>query len=268
MTYPIYHQRPNFESCAACSARTLGMCAPWSADEMGMLSGIKGHRRVVVASTDLYHQGEPCPNYLVVVNGWVGTRVMLDDGTWHMPDFALPGALLGVQAVAGAVMTHSAICLTTVTVCPLPRQRLDDLIATNPQLALRLAHLAACREARLQDHFVNVSGRGARERVAHLLMELFHRIRHRPPSSGDSVQLPLTLAHMGEALNLTDVHLSRMLAILRVQKVASFFRHRLDILDAPAFTRAAGFGSDTGLFEDELPAAPLRKRTAQLNVCH
>ena len=239
------------------------MCAPWTVEEMGMLSGIKGTRRVVAAATDIYHQGEPCPNYLVVVDGWVGTRTMLGDGSWHMPDFALPGALLGVQSVSGSAMTHSAICLTAVTVCPLPRHRLDDLVATNPQLALRLAHLAACREARLQDHFVNVSGRGARERVAHLLMELFHRIRHRPPVDGDSVQLPLTLAHMGEALNLTEVHVSRMLGILRVQEVAHFFRHRLEILDAAAFTRAAGFGDDTGIFEDEMAAAaPLKTAAA------
>ena len=236
------------------------MCAPWTADEMGMLSGIKGNRRVVAAAADLYHQGEPCPNYLVVVDGWVGMRTMLGDGSSHMPDFALPGALLGVQSVSGGAMTHSAICLTAVTVCPLPRHRLDNLVATNPKLALRLAHLATCREARLQDHFVNVSGRGARERVAHLLMELFHRIRHRPPVSGDSVQLPLTLAHMGEALNLTEVHVSRMLGILRVQEVAHFFRHRLEILDAASFTRAAGFGEDTGIFEDEI-AAPASVKT-------
>ena len=240
------------------------MCAPWTADEMGMLSGIKGIRRVAAPATDLYHQGEACTNYLVVIDGWVGTRMMLGDGSWHMPDFALPGALLGVQSVSGSAMTHSAVCLTAVTVCPLPRHRLDDLVATNPQLALRLAHLAACREARLQDHFVNVSGRGARERVAHLLMELFHRIRHRPPVSGDSVQLPLTLAHMGEALNLTEVHVSRMLGILRVQEVAHFFRHRLEILDAAAFTRAAGFGEDSGILDDETTAPALPKKSAPL----
>jgi len=61
----------------------------------------------------------------------------------------------------------------------------------------------------------------------------------------------LTLAHRGEALNLTEVHVSRILGILRVQHVAQFFRHRLEILDAAAFTRAAGFGEDTKIFEDE-----------------
>ena len=258
---PLNHpMRPPIESCAACSARTMGMCAPWSADEMGMLSAIKGRRRVVPIWTDLYRQGEPCPDCFVVVDGWVGTRVILDDGSWHMLDFILPGALLGGQSMVGCAMTHSATCLTAVTVCPFSRRRLDGLVASNSRFALRLLHLAACREERLQDHFINVSGRGARERVAHLLMELFHRVRHRPPSSGDCVEIPLTLAHLGEALNLTEVHVSRMLGILRVQGVAHFFRHKLEILDAAAFTRASGFGIGPEMFGDEPAGVALQSQ--------
>ena len=242
--------QPHVKVCAACSSRPRGVCAPWSAEEMGVLSGIKGHRRTAPARTDLFRQGEPYPDYLVLLDGWVGLRVMLADGSWHMPDFALPGALLGVQPASG-VMIHSATCLTAVSVCPLPRTRLDALTEANPRLGLRLVHLAACREARLQDHFANVTGRAARERLAHLLMELFYRVRRRLPASGDTVQLPITLAHMGEALNLTEVHVSRMLAVLRVQNVIHFLRHTLDILDADAFMRAAGFDGDVAAFGDE-----------------
>ena len=262
MTSPPETPRINRNGCSACSSRTKGLCAPWSADEMGVLSSIKRHRRVAQSRTDLYSQGEPCPDYLVLLDGWVGLRFMLEDGSWHMPDFALPGALLGIQTGSGT-MTHSAACLTTVTVCPLPRARLDALTAANPRLGLRLVHLAACREARLQDHFTNVTGRAARERVAHLLMELFYRVRHRLPGRGDTVQLPITLAHMGEALNLTEVHVSRMLAVLRVQNVLRFFRYKLEILDADAFMRAAGFDGDVAVFEDEATALAVQDRVVQ-----
>ena len=262
MTNPLEIPRPNRNGCSACSSRTKGLCAPWSTDEMGIFASIKGHRRVAQARTDLYRQGELYPDYLVLLDGWVGLRVMLEDGSWHMPDFALPGALLGMQPGSGG-MTHSAACLTTVTVCPLPRIRLDALTAANPRLGLRLVHLAACREARLQDHFTNVTGRAARERVAHLLMELFYRVRRRLPVTGDIVQLPITLAHMGEALNLTEVHVSRTLAVLRVQNVAHFFRYKLTILDADAFMRAAGFDGDIAVFEDEAITVKEHDRAAQ-----
>ncbi len=156
--------------------------------------------------------------------------------------------------MSGRPMTHSAACLGKVVVWPIPRRRLDALAGSVPRVALRLAHVTACREARLQDHFVNIAGREARERVAHFLMELFQRIRHRPPASGDHVLIPLTLSHIGEALNLTEVHVSRTLRTLRIQGVVRFFRQKLDVLDAQAFTRAAGSMGETETFGDELAA--------------
>jgi CRP-like cAMP-binding protein len=46
-----------------------------------MLSGAARRCHVALPSTDLYRQGEPSSNYFVVIEGWVGTRVLLDDGS-------------------------------------------------------------------------------------------------------------------------------------------------------------------------------------------
>ena len=126
----------------------------------------------------LHSPGELCPDYLGLLDGWVGLRVMLAAGSWRMPDFAFPGTLRGVRTGPG-VMTRSAACLTAVPVCPLPRARLDALSAVNPRLGLRLVHLAVRQDAWLQDHVATDTARAARERVAHLLMELFCRVRRR-----------------------------------------------------------------------------------------
>jgi CRP/FNR family transcriptional regulator len=224
----------------------------WSAEENNLLAAINEPQRRYAARSELYRQGFPCPTYFILLEGWVGVRVTLDDGASFMPDCALPGTLLGVQPVAGRAMSHSAVCLTPVSVIPLPRERFDRLSEEYSRFGLRLAHFTACREARLQDHFVNVSGRGARERVAHLLIELFYRTRRRLPVNGDSVQLPLTLAHLGQATGLSEVHVSRVLTILRVQGAIRFSRHRLEVLDADAFRRAAAFDLDEAVFGDEI----------------
>jgi CRP-like cAMP-binding protein len=240
------------DTCASCSARNRGLCGQNSDLEIQLFSAIKGSRRSVPANRDLYRQGDRFDEYLIVLEGWVATRVMLKAGSWRIPDFALPGSLLGVQPYASVAMNHSAITLTPVTVCPLPRNRLDALARRNGAIGLRLAHLAACREARLLSHFANIAGRAARERVAHLLVELFYRGQRRLPSKpGDTAMIPLTLAQIGEALNLTDVHVSRTLAILRDQGIASFFRHRLEVLAPDTMLRAAGFDTDSAAFFDD-----------------
>lgn len=64
-----------------CPAAPTGVCAPCWADEFEMLSGAARRCHVALPSTDLYRQGEPSSNYFVVIEGWVGTRVLLDDGS-------------------------------------------------------------------------------------------------------------------------------------------------------------------------------------------
>ena len=208
------------------------------------------------ARAELYRQGESCAHYFVLQSGWIALQVMLEAGSWHIADFALPGILLGMQPVSGLAMSHSAICLTDVVVCPLPRTQLDALAATHAALGLQLARITACREERVQDAFVNVSGRAARERLAHLLVTVFYRIRRRLPERvGETVIFPVSLAQMGEAVNLTEVHVSRTLGILRDQGIVHFIRHKLEILNPAALLRAAGFEGEALPIEDKSAAA-------------
>jgi CRP-like cAMP-binding protein len=52
--------------------------------------------------------------------------------------------------------------------------------------------------------------------VAGLLLELFHRLRRRPPlPGGEAMALPLTQIHIADALGLTPVHVNRTLRALR-----------------------------------------------------
>ncbi len=220
----------------------MGMCAPLTAEELAPVAEIKANRRTLQPGAELYCQGEVCPNYFILVEGWVAARATVESGSFHIPDFALPGAFLGYQPASGRAMTHSAVCVTRVVVCVLPRRRLDELVAGSAKLASRLLHLAACYEARVRDHFVNVSGRAARERVAHLMVELFFRVhRHLPSVRGETACIPLTLDQLGQALGLTGVHVNRTLRVLREEGILHFARRTLEIVDPDALMAAAGY---------------------------
>jgi CRP-like cAMP-binding protein len=76
--------------------------------------------------------------------------------------------------------------------------------------------------------------------VAHLLLELFFRLQHRlPAQKGETVSLPLTLANIGDAVGLTNVHVSRVLRALREDGVLHLRRSQLIVLDPGAFIAAA-----------------------------
>ena len=66
----------------------------------------------VAAATDLYRQGDICSTYFVVLSCWIALSVLLDDGSCQILDFALPGAVLGLQSTQNTPMYHSARCLS------------------------------------------------------------------------------------------------------------------------------------------------------------
>ena len=213
--------------------------------ELGTVIDLEAGARVIPIGSELYRQGDVCSTYFIVLNGWIALSVLLDDGSCQILDFALPGAILGFQSAPNAPMHHSARCLSVVRVHAFPRRKLDVIIETNPHLAILLCRQFTADEARAHDHLANIGLRDARQRIAHLLLELYVRTRgRRPVESGETIQLPLSQGQIGQALGLTYVHVCRTLQILREQKIVHLANHTLEIIDPVALMTAAGVESD------------------------
>ena len=149
--------------------------------ELETIADLEAGAQVIPVGSDLYRQGDISSACYIVLNGWIALSVLLDDGSCQILDFALPGAVLGLHSRPGAPMYHSAHCLSIVRVYAFPRRKLDDIIETNPGLAVLLCRQITADEARAHDHLTNLGLRGARERIAHLLLEIYVRLRHRLP---------------------------------------------------------------------------------------
>jgi CRP-like cAMP-binding protein len=240
------------ESCRHCLARSGGFCSEFGTDDIAELASIKLPARGLAAGTEIYRQGDAPGGYYTVLNGWVALRMGMADGSRHILDFAMPGAFLGIVTDPGADYGHTAECVTDVRVCELPRARLHEFVGGRPNALDRLLHITACHEAGAQDHFVNLAGRDARDRLAHLIVELFFRVYRRLPTRrGDSLAIPLTQTQIGEAIGLTSVHVSRMFRALREDGMASYAKGVLTVLNperllhvAGTLGRAADYGRD------------------------
>jgi CRP/FNR family transcriptional regulator, anaerobic regulatory protein len=209
--------------------------------ELETITDLEAGARVIPVGSDLYRQGEISCKYFIVLNGWIALSVLLDDGSCQILDFALPGAVLGFQSGRDTPMYHSARCLSVVRVYAFPRRKLDTIIETNPRLAVLLCRQITANEGRAHDHLTNLGLRGARERIAHLLLEIYVRLRRRLPAEpGEVIRLPLSQGQIGQALGLTYVHVCRTLQILREQNIVRFANHKLEIIDPPALIAAGG----------------------------
>ena len=80
-----------------------------------------------------------------------------------------------------------------------------------------------------------------RERVAHLILELFTRYRAQWPGNRiEEMPLPLTQEQIGDATGLTSVHVNRVLSTLRKERIVEFHYRRLRILDPDRLIEVAG----------------------------
>lgn len=237
------------ERCWLCRARNLSICAASRPGDGDLLRELRPEDETLPAGGDLFVQGEPCGAVYTVLEGWVMLYELLPDGRRQILNFALPGAVLGFHRDAAAPMPYGAQALTPVRLCTVAADRLRPFLERHPAVTLQLAWLIERDEALAFAHLTSVGRRTARERLAHLLVELFLRVRIALGCAGTSIPLPLTQTHLGDALGLTPVHVNRTLRELRTDGLVELRQGRLTVPDLAALAAVAEMEID--------PAAPL-----------
>lgn len=224
------------ENCAKCPARIDGLC------ENATLNTLyRTGDRNVKAGQDLFRQGEPSDRIYTLVDGWLFRYNLQSDGRRQILDFALPGALLGFRAANERLTTYGVQALTNAVVCTIPRTAFGKLLQQRPETGLRVAELSQRDISITYDHLISMGRRSARERVAHLILELYVRCRSQWPGHAiNEMILPLTQEHIGDATALTGVHVNRVLKGLKESGILKFSYRRLSILDPDKLLDAAG----------------------------
>jgi CRP/FNR family transcriptional regulator, anaerobic regulatory protein len=231
--------------CLTCPVRNKGLCAPLPPDHVRFLEHVSTGTHRYPAGTDLFRQGELCPNYFTIMEGWAFSYVLLEQGNRQILDFALPGTFLGFQPDPELPMTHSTQCLTSVRACISPKRGVYQVLQTEARFALKLCETEACQKEQASNHLANVGQRDAFARVTHLIVELFHRAHDRlPEKAGEETPFPLRLGHISDALGITREHTSRTLRALREQGICDTRRRVLRILNPTALIELSGFDRD------------------------
>lgn len=196
--------------------------------------------RKIGAGCDLFGIGSPMNSVFNLLDGWVALYVLLEDGRRQIVQFALPGAILGLS-VEGSQTTFGAQALTDSMASVIPLSTLSAAVRDDPEIGMRLARSLA-RDCNLAyDRLASVGRRSARERVAHLLLELFIRYRAQWPGNRiEEMDLPLTQGQIGDATGLTLVHVNRVLRVLRRERILEFHYRRLRILDPDKLIEVTG----------------------------
>lgn len=212
--------------------------------ESRYLDSLLEHAQDVVQETEIISQGEKSLECFVLLEGWAYRHKHLADGRRQVLGFLLPGDFVGLNE---AMMGTSEVSVTTLTpssVASFAMEKYLGLCKEFPRLGVAVTWTTAQEHAMLLERLVSLGRRSAYERLSHILLETFHRLRLLGLAEGRSFDTPLTQELLADALGLTSVHVSRTFKRLSAEALVAMDRGKIIIPDVDSLARAVKFDSE------------------------
>ncbi len=200
----------------------------------------------------------------LLLAGWACRYRMLPDGRRRIVAFYMPGDVCDFDILALGAGDQSIASINAVQVVHIGATTLADVTTRYPALERALWSDALMTAAIQRAWTINVGHSAAKQRLAHLLCELYRRSDLVGLAKGGSCDLPLTQFHLGDACAMTAIHINRVLQDLRREGLVSLAQRRLTIHDWEALVALATFddGYLTGRIPAEAPAATSPRQVA------
>jgi CRP-like cAMP-binding protein len=205
--------------------------------------------RALKTGESLFLQGDKLQSICILREGWAFRYQSLEDGRRQIVDFVLPGDILGIGA--SSQVLYGVEALSPCTWITMSRARFLAKLSEEPALNLNLLNMLSAGQVRAYEQMTSVGRRTARERVAHLLLDLAKRVQTSMiDCEGVEITMPLMLSHIGDALGLATETVCRCLGELKRAGILIFAAGRLEILDLDGLSELVGLLVDDEEDED------------------
>ena len=106
--------------------------------------------------------------------------------------------------------------------------------------------LGAREESILGDYLLTVGQRRANERIAFVLLHLFHRARQLGLTKGNAVALPITQEHLADTIGFSLVHTNKTLKQLRRLGAFKWTGSTFEVVDEAKLEALVGTAGSIG----------------------
>jgi CRP-like cAMP-binding protein len=212
-----------------------------STAEIELLRAIVGRERSVAAGEDLVSEGSRPNHSTLLLDGFAARYKVLEDGTRQITALQVAGDFVDLHAFPLKVVDHGVLAISNCRIASVDHQELKAITETNPHLT-RLLWLDTLVDGAVHREWIVAMGRRSKKaHIAHLICELYVRLRTVRRTNGPSFQLPLTQNAMADVLGVSLVHLNKTLQSLRKEKAFAWEGRVITILDWDKLQKIAGF---------------------------
>lgn len=225
--------------------RLLGRYMPLDEDDRAALATLEtGPVCTCDARNDIAREGENPTVIRLLVSGWACRYKDLPDGRRQIVGFFLPGDFCDLNIYILSELDHSIGALTAVRFYEIRPDQFQDVIDQRPHLLRALLWHEMVSAGIQREWLLSIGQRSPLERLGHLFVELYYRLRAVGLATGLSFDLPITQNHLAEANGLSLVHLNRTIQEMRREELIELSDKQLRIVDLPRLKRVAMFNDN------------------------
>lgn len=237
--------------------KRLSIFAPLSAEEVSAISLAMANVFSVPAGHVLAREDDPPINLLYLLEGMAYRHKTLFEGGRQILSLLLPGDPCDVGITLLARRDHSLTAAVPSRLARISDAALEQLCSNYPRIRAAIQWATLSEESISREWLVNVGQRSALSAMAHLMCELYYRLRAIDLVDGLNFAMPLTQSDLGDAVGITPVHSNRVVQELRRRKLIAMGDGRLTILSLQGMEELAVF--DPGYLHLEARYSPARR---------
>jgi CRP-like cAMP-binding protein len=222
----------------------LGRLTDLDAEDRKQINALPYTLQRVENGDYLVREGQLVTQCCLLVDGYACRHKTTEDGKRQIVSFHMRGDILDIQHLLLSTADHNVQAISPARVAWIPMEELRKLAWERPNIGKALWRDCLIDASIFREWVLNVGRRGAKARIAHMLCEFIARARVVGLVSDDRCALPLTQEEIGDATGLTNVHVNRMLRILRDEDVIAVGKRELQIMDWNRLREIAGFDSN------------------------
>src|SRR5215210_4083437 len=211
--------------------RKLESIGALSEQDREALASLPVEVRTLRADEDVVREGDVPSVCCLLVDGFMHRYKVLPDGKRQILAIHTPGDVPDLQSLFLRHLDHNLAASVPSTAGFIPHEALRALMRRYPTVADLFWRDTLIDAAIFRAWIVTMGQRPARSHLAHLLCEVFTRLR----------AVGLTQEDLGDACGLSTVHINRTLQELRGEGLIEFHSSRLTILDWARLQEVAQF---------------------------
>jgi CRP-like cAMP-binding protein len=181
------------------------------------------------AQREIVRVGDRPQRSFVIISGLLATSKVMSSGNRAILAVHVPGDMPDLLSLHLPIMDFTIHSISPVTLGYVEHADIFRLCEVQPRVTHALWRTTLLESALYREAVLNVGHRDATTRLAHLLCELFIRLRAAGAVSAMRYRLPITQSDLADITGMSTVHVNRVLRTLRMSGMLTFSRGVVEI---------------------------------------